>query len=343
MRPKRIGFLGYDGVVALDIVGASEAFASTFVEVNGESRPAYEVVLLGVRNRVFVSESGIAFRPQYGLDGRHALDTLIVPGGRGLREPGTQRRVVEFLRARAPRLRRVATVCTGIYGLAPTGLLDGRRATTHWRYVARVAEQFPALRMVPDALFCKDGRYYASAGVTAGIDLALAMIEEDFGAEVALGVARELVVYLKRPGGQEQYSEPLQFQSRSADRIGEVAAWVRGHLREDLSVEALAGRACLCPRQFSRRFRQAFRLSPAAFVSRLRLGEAKRRLTRPGTTLAEIAASVGFRSEDAFRRAFERRYGIAPSIYRRRFGGESTNGDAPVTRPPRRGANRPSA
>jgi transcriptional regulator GlxA family with amidase domain len=181
--------------------------------------------------------------------------------------------------------------------------------------------------VVPDALFLKDGRYYTAAGVTSGIDLALALIEEDHGTDVALGVARELVVYLKRPGGQEQYSEPLRFQTKAADRIGEVASWMRGHLREDLSVEALAARACLCPRQFNRRFRAAFRQSPGAFVAELRLGEAQRRLTLPGTSIEEVAASVGFRSGDAFRRAFERRYGISPSTYRRRFAGARAGGE----------------
>lgn len=332
-RTRRVGFLGFDGAMALDIIGASEAFACTRLEEDGTTVSAYEVVLLSVTGRPFSTESGIAFRPHRGIRGRLELDTLVVPGGCGLREPAVNAKVAAWLKSRAPKIRRVATVCTGIYGLAPTGLLDGRRVTTHWRFVRDVAARFPALEVVPDALFLKDGSYYTAAGVTSGIDLALALIEEDHGAEVALGVARELVVYLKRPGGQEQYSEPLRFQSRATDRIGEIAAWMRGHLQADLSVEALAARACLCPRQFNRRFRAAFQVTPAAFVADLRLGEAKRRLTLPELNVAEVALSVGFKSDDAFRRAFERRYGIPPSAYRRRFAaGES---DSVVTGPSR--------
>ena len=316
---RRIGILGYDGVVALDIAGASEAFASTWVEEDGKRVPAYEIVLLSLNGKPFVSESGIAFRPHRSVQGRLGLDTLLIPGGRGLREVPAGARVAEWLRRRAPRIRRVASVCTGIYALAESGLLDGRRVTTHWRFVEDVRARFPSLEVVPDALFSKDGRFYTSAGVTAGIDLALAMIEEDHDAATALAVARELVVYLKRDGGQEQYSEPLRFQVAATDRIGELVSWMRGHLDEDLSVEALAERACLCPRQFSRRFQQSLRRSPAAFVNEMRLGEAKRRLPLPGMTVARVARSVGFRSDDAFRRAFERLYGVSPSAYRRRF------------------------
>jgi transcriptional regulator GlxA family with amidase domain len=319
VKPRRIGFIGYDGVTALDLVGPSEAFGAAWIEDGGALRRAYEIVILSPNGRPFAAESGVVFRPQASLEAAPRLDTLIVPGGVGLREPRINARIGAWLERRAPRTRRVATVCTGIYGLAPTGLLDGRRVTTHWRFARDVAERFPALRMDPNALFLRDGRYYTSAGVTAGIDLALALVEEDHGAQVALQVARELVVYLKRSGGQEQYSEPLQFQVESRDRLGELAAWIPGHLREDLTVEALAERACLCPRQFTRRFRALYRRTPAAFVEDLRLGEARRRLAGPGVSVEAVSASVGFKSADAFRRAFERRYGVSPSNYRGRF------------------------
>jgi len=319
VKPRRIGFVGYEGVTALDLVGPSEAFGAALIEEGGSLRRAYEIVILSPNGRPFAAESGVVFRPQASLEAAPRLDTLIVPGGRGLREPRTNARIGAWLARRAPRTRRVATVCTGIYGLAPTGLLDGRRVTTHWRFARDVAERFPALLMDPNALFLRDGRYYTSAGVTAGIDLALALVEEDHGPQVALQVARELVVYLKRSGGQEQYSEPLQFQVEARDRLGELAAWIPGHLREDLTVEALAERACLCPRQFTRRFRALYRRTPAAFVEDHRLGEARRRLAGLGVTVEAVSASVGFKSADAFRRAFERRYGVSPSNYRGRF------------------------
>jgi transcriptional regulator GlxA family with amidase domain len=324
MKPLAIGFLAFDGITALDLVGPSEAFAAARrMGSNGEpdAEPAYRIVILGVGGRSITSESGIRFEAHRGLAGRAELDTLIVPGGCGLRRPEVNREVAAWLERRAGGFRRVASVCTGIYGLAASGWLDGRRVTTHWRFARDVARRFPALDVRPDAVFVKDGPFYTSAGVTAGIDLALALIEEDLGPKAALAVARELVVYLKRSGGQEQFSEPLKFQTVTADSFGELVAWIRGHLSEDLSVEALAARACLCPRQFNRRFRRAFDRTPAAFVEDLRLGEARQRLAAPDATVAKVALSVGFRSDDAFRRAFERRFGLSPSTYRGRFGG----------------------
>ncbi|MEO7793546.1 MAG: helix-turn-helix domain-containing protein [Thermoanaerobaculia bacterium] len=319
MRPLTIGFLAFDDMAALDLVGPSEAFSAARRE--GDSRPAYRVAILGVGGSMFTSESGIRFEATRVLESRGALDTLIVPGGSGLRRAEVNARVAGWLRRRAPRIRRIASVCTGIYALAASGLLDGRSVTTHWRFARDVADRFPALRVEPDALYVKDGPFYTSAGVTAGIDLALAMIEEDLGPRAALAVARELVVYLKRPGGQEQFSEPLQFQVAATDPFAELVAWMHGHLRSDLSVEALAGRACLSSRQFTRRFRAAFDRTPAAFVEELRLEAARTRLSGTATPIAPVAASVGFRSDDAFRRAFERRFGVSPSAYRGRFTG----------------------
>jgi len=330
MKRIRIGMLGYDEVTALDLTGATEAFASARVD----GAAAYEVVVLGVTRRPFVAESGVVFKPHRSLDAKIELDTLIIPGGCGLRAPAVNRRVSAWIKANASRFRRIATVCTGIYGLAPTGLLDGRRVTTHWRFARDVAQRFPALKLDSNALFLKDGAFYTSAGVTAGIDLALALIEEDHGSHVALDVARELVVYLKRPGGQEQYSEPLQFQVESTDRLSELAPWIRSHLRNDLSVEALAERACLCPRQFTRRFTRLFQRTPAAFVEDLRLAEAQKRLSARGMTIEGIAASVGFRSADAFRRAFERRFGITPTNYRRQFRAAPRRARSAYTRGP---------
>jgi transcriptional regulator GlxA family with amidase domain len=204
--------------------------------------------------------------------------------------------------------------------LAATGLLSGRKVTTHWHHAYNVARCFPDLQVNDNAIFIKDGPFYTSGGATAGIDLALSLIEEDYGQQIALAVARELVVYLKRSGGQEQYSEPLQFQIQSVSRFSELTTWILSHLNEDLSVEALAGRACLCPRHFSRRFSAEFGTSPGDFVERLRLDEARHRLSDGDNSIENVATSVGFKSADAFRRAFERRLGINPSDYRRRFG-----------------------
>jgi transcriptional regulator GlxA family with amidase domain len=319
-EPRNIGLIGYDGVQALDLVGPSDAFTGVVLnDDSGTSFHPYRVFILGLTGKPFRAESGLVFQPTCALAEAPKLDTLIVPGGRGVRETDVGEKIAAWIKPRAAKLRRIASVCTGLFGLAPTGLLDGRRVTTHWRYAPDAAQRFPRLDVQTDALYIKSDKFYTSAGVTAGIDLALAMIEEDLGPAVALTVARFLVVYFKRPGGQEQFSEPLRFQTQAADRFADLAAWISGHLRQDLSVEALAERTHLCPRHFSRRFKQAFGVTPADFVERMRLDEARRRLSSRHDTIDTVADSVGFHSADAFRRAFERRFGVAPSGYRARF------------------------
>lgn len=302
-----------------------EAFAAAAVaERQGGSRRCYEVVVLGLTNKTFTAESGLVIKPHRTIQAAPTLDTLIIPGGAGLRTSVINSAVSAWVRTRAGKIRRIASVCTGIYGLASTGLLDGRRVTTHWRFARDVAQRFSKLRVEPNSLFVKDGSFYTSAGITAGIDLSLELIEEDYGPSVALSVARELVVYLKRPGGQEQYSEPLQFQVRSKDQFADLAAWIASHLGQDLSVPILADRACLSPRHFSRRFKTVFGITPAALIERMRLDEARRRLSVNDHDIDAVADSVGFSSTDAFRRAFERCFGLAPSSYRSRFRHAST-------------------
>jgi len=320
MRPRRVGFVGFDGVTALDLVGPLEAFATARPPEGENPPPSYEPLVVGLTARPFTADSGLVLKPNRTFANAPRFDTLIIPGGPGLRRPAVTAAVSAWIASRAHRVRRLASVCTGIYGLAPTGLLDGRRVTTHWRFAHDVAQRFPALRVEAAPLFLKDGRFYTSAGITAGIDLALALIEEDWGPAVSLSVARELVVYLKRPGDQEQFSEPLRFQLRSEDRFADLAAWIATHLDRDLSVETLAERVHLSARQFRRRCKQAFGTTPAALVEELRLAEASRRLTARAADVKGVAAAVGFNSGDVFRRAFERRFSLPPSTYRSRFG-----------------------
>jgi transcriptional regulator GlxA family with amidase domain len=318
-RPRRIGLLVFDGITALDLVGPAEAFGSARVGPESAPRAAYDLVVLGASRRACRSETGLRLTPDSALADAPALDTLIVPGGSGLRKPETNRVMASFVRARARKLRRIAAVCTGIYGLAPTGLLDGRRVTTHWAFADDVARQYPKLRMAADELFVKDGRFYTAAGVTSGIDLSLSMIEEDLGPTRALAVAREMVVYMLRPGGQQQFSEPLRFQLASRDRLRDLSDYVMTHLAGDLSVSALAKAFSLSDRQLSRRCRSALGQSPAALVQRLRLDDARRRLLEPGASVDTVGSAVGFASADAFRRAFEKSFGLNPSSYRARF------------------------
>jgi transcriptional regulator GlxA family with amidase domain len=313
--PINIVLLAYDGVQTLDLAGPLDAFSAATALRPG----AYAVYVATLDGAPFCSEAGLRIVPDGTLAAAAPPDTLILPGGAGLRRPGVADGIAAAITQHAPGLRRLVCVCTGIYGVAPTGLLDGRRATTHWNFAADVAARFPAIRLEPDAIFIKDGGCYSSAGITAAIDISLALIEEDFGPALCLAVARELVVYLKRSGGQRQYSEPLRFQAQARDRFAELAGWMVENLRADLSVESLAGRAGLSPRQFTRRFRAAFGTAPAEQVEILRLDAARTHLVQSQASMACIAHAVGFASDDVFRRAFQRHFGVCPTAFRERF------------------------
>ncbi len=319
MKTRRIGILGYDGVQALDVAGPADTFGTASALIGGKSA-SYEVVLLNVKRGKIVTESGICFYSDTTLSRDGLLDTIIVPGGHALRLDTKVRTVVaRWLRENASRARRVASVCTGIYAFAEAGLLEGRAATTHWRFAHDVQERWPGIKIHADAIFIKDGKYYTSAGVTAGIDLCLSFIEEDFGSEVALEAARLMVVYLKRSGGQLQYSAPLLLQTRAKSSFGDIAAWIRGHLNDDLTVESIAERADLSPRHLTRKFKTTFGITPADFVEELRLDEARWLLVNAGDSVAKVAEDIGYSNDDTFRRAFERRFGVAPTEYRKRF------------------------
>ena len=321
MAPRRIGFLLYPDIQALDVAGPMDAFAAVALKVEKGSRVrGYDVVTVGFSLKAVAAESGLVLKPRYTIDSAPELDTLVIPGGRSMREPRVAAKAADWIARRAPRLRRIASVCSGVFALAHTGLLGGRRVTTHWRYAESLARRFPELSVDADAIFIKDGRFYTSAGITAGIDLALALIEEDYGLSASLAAARELVVYLRRPGGQAQYSEPLRFDAVASGRLADVAGWIETNLHREITVEALAHRACMGPRNFARRFKSAFGISPAAFVARARLNEAQRRLAQSSHPIERVAESLGFHSSHVFRRAFERQFGVTPSHYRQRFG-----------------------
>lgn len=321
MKVRRIGIVGYDGLQALDVSGPADVF-TTANSLAGLKTAPYDVVLVGTHKGPLQSESGIALHATESLSPGQLFDTIIVPGGEALRtQSRTRAAVAAWLRTQSRSARRVASVCTGIYALAESGLLDGRTATTHWRYAADVQQRWKKIQIDADAIYTRDGKYYTSAGITAGIDLSLAFVEEDLGNELALQVARELVVYLKRSGGQLQYSQPLANQVRAKSRFGDIAAWIRGNLHDDLTIEALAERAQLSPRHFNRKFRAEFGVTPADFVEEVRLDEARWLLVNGGDSIEEVARGVGYRSDDTFRRAFERRFRVSPGEYRKRFGG----------------------
>lgn len=320
MLPKHVVIVGYDEFTSLDLSGPLEAFSSAVIEnARGNPQPCYRVTIAALGAKTFSSESGLCVTANHSLSSVRQVDTLLIPGGRGMRNPSTGERLAAWINKRINRIRRVASICTGVYGLASTGLLNGRRVTTHWKFANDLAARYPKLKVDANPLYIQEGKFYTSAGVTAGIDLSLALIEEDFGPQVALAVARELVVYMKRSGGQDQFSEPLKFQMASASRLADLPAWITGHLDQDLSVELLAQRVHLCPRQFSRRFKAEFKSSPAAFVQRLRLDEARTRLAGANCSVETVADSVGFHDPDSFRRGFVKCFGVPPQQYRSRF------------------------
>ncbi len=318
---KRIGVLIYSGVQALDVAGPMDAFAAAELRNQpGRRMSAYDVFAVSTSLRAVVAESGLHLKARFRLEECPPLDTLIIPGGAALRDPQVAAQLAPWIARSAARARRVAAICTGTFGLAATGLLRNRRVTTHWRYAKALADRHPELQVTADALYIKDGRYYTSAGITAGIDLALALIEEDFGRTVSVRVARELVVYLRRAGGQSQYSEPLEFEARSLDRFSDVAQWVVANLHRPITLEDLARRTSLGSRQLTRRFKESFGTTPVHFVQHLRMKEAQRRLIMTETPVKRLAQSLGYRSPHVFRKAFERAFGLAPVVYRQRFG-----------------------
>jgi len=313
--PIRIALLAYPGVQTLDLVGPLDAFDAA----NAVQSGAYAVATATVDGQTFLSESRLKITPDCALDEAGPIDTLIVPGGAGLRVPAVAAAMSAAIARHASQCRRIVSICTGIYGVAPTGLLDGCRVTTHWRHAADVTRRFPALQVDCDKIYIQQGPLYTAAGVTAAIDVSLALIQEDYGARVSLAVARELVVYIKRSGGQRQFSVPLQFQVKAGDRFAELAAWIVAHLGEDLTVDILAARVSLSPRQFTRRFTEIFGQSPAELIQALRLDAARDHLVETNAPIESIAVAVGFRSDDVFRRAFDRRFGVTPTEYRSRF------------------------
>jgi transcriptional regulator GlxA family with amidase domain len=326
MNPKTIGLVVPEHVTAVDVTGPAEAFAQTKIRIGNQStgsgsfRHCYRVLILGVDSGPCVTECGIQIKPHLNLEEAPPLDTLFVCGCGQTHDPKRSKRLAKWLRHRSPLTRRVVGIGTGVHELAATGLLDGRQVAVHWRIANDVALRFRNVRVNPNALFIKDGPFYSCAGGAAAIDLSLSLVEEDFGRHIALDLARELVLPFKRSGAQEQCSEPLQFQLQSCDRFADLTTWIFSNLNQDLSVEALAQRACMSPRNFSRLFRSVFGKTPGEFVAGLRITEARERLLVPRNTIENIAASVGFKSADAFSRTFERLVGIRPSAYRGRRG-----------------------
>lgn len=300
---------------ALELAGVKD----TLLEANRQlGWQAYQLPLLSEHEGPVMCASGMQIVPDATIDAfDEPIDTLIVAGTYGL--PPPSHAAPEWVRRQAPTCRRFGSVCTGAFVLGAAGLLDGRRVTTHWEYAADLAAAYPAARVEPDKIFVRDGPMFSSAGTTAALDLTLALIEEDHGPALSLAVARRLVMFLKRPGGQSQYSVHLASQVSSLSPIARIQAWIRDNVREDLSVPALAKRAAMSERNFARTFVQETRVTPAEFVELTRIDTARQLLDGSGLPLQRVAKGSGFSSTQAMRRAFNRRLDVIPSEYRERF------------------------
>ena len=307
--PRTVLIVLFDGVQSLDVTGPLEVFANA---------PGYHVTTASLDGQPVTTSSRLTIVPDASLrDLSGRTDLLIVPGGEGARRP--DQALVRWIAAHARHAARVASVCTGTFLLAEAGLLHGRRVTTHWAYCAELAGQYPDLTVDPDPIFIVTGDLATSAGVTAGIDLALALVEEDLGRAVALAIARHLVVFLRRPGSQSQFSTQLSAQVADRAPLRDVQQWIAEHPAGDLSVDTLAQRASLSPRQFARAFAVETGMPPGRYVDRARLEAARRRLEDTAGGVEETARACGYGTPEAMRRAFVRALGVSPAEYRRRF------------------------
>lgn len=314
--PKAVGLLIFEDFQLLDAAGPVGVFE---MPMRGLAPPPYTLGVYSLAGGPVRSSCGVEMMSAP-LPARAAFDTLIVSGGEGTRGALSDTPLINAIRSQARRARRTCSVCSGAFLLAAAGLLDGRRATTHWRRSEALARMFPAVRVEADRIFVRDGDVWTSAGITAGIDLALALIGDDLGDEVARRAARELVVHQRRHGGQSQFSV-MQDVRRASGRFDELIEWVQANLAGELGVEALATRAAMSPRNFARVFRAETGTTPARFVEKLRLEAARSEVEASSASLQEIATGTGFGDAERMRLAFLRAYGQPPMVLRRQAQG----------------------
>lgn len=315
MVTKQIGALVYNGFNSLDLVGPLEVFKTA-----SELGPVdYQISLIGLHKGTYRSEGFLDIAVHDTVDSVKNLDLLILPGGEGARNTDIQSEHLSFLNRILTSSTKVASVCTGAYLLAKTGVLDGKKATTHWQYLEDFQTQFPKVETVDDILYIDHGAFATSAGVSSGIDLALKLIEQDAGQELAVKVARFLVVHYQRGGNQAQFSEPLHFQAKCGPEFSELTSWILQNLSEDLSVTKLAFHMNMSPRTFHRKFTEKIGETPAKFIELLRLDYARHLLVENNWSVQTIAISCGYTNTDVFRRAFHRRFNTSAMSYRAQF------------------------
>lgn len=319
-RPVLI--VGFPGIQALDLVGPFEVFsgATKTLAAQGRTDDGYRVTIASADGAPADTGTGLALVCAPLPDPRQHVDTLVLPGGFGTPAAVADERLIGWLRTAAPHARRIVTVCTGAFLAAEAGLLDGCAATTHWAFTGQLAERYPAVTVTPDPIFLRSSeRVWTAAGVTAGIDLALALVEQDHGTDVAQTVARWLVMYLRRPGGQTQFATPVWAPRARRAPIREVQESVEAEPGGAHSVAALAQRAAMSPRHFTRVFTSEVGEAPGVYVERVRIEAARRQLEQSDDTVGAIAARCGFGTPETLRRSFIRRIGVSPDQYRRTF------------------------
>lgn len=305
----------YHQFTCMDVAGPLEAFAT----VSGISEFGYEAKMIGLSCGPVLADSGIRIFADYSIDDISKLDMLIIPGGAGGKESSLHQQLIPWLNTLAQEGCKIVSVCTGSFILAASGLLDGLRATTHWDYGELFNSSFDKIELVSDALYVDNGQFATSAGIASGIDLALKLIEDDYGCDVASDVARYLVVHFRRSGDQAQYSQPLKFQTKTDGNFSSLTGWILNHLDQDLSIEVLADRSDMSVRSFCRKFKQQTGFTPGKYVESLRLDYARQLLTEKNWAVIKVATACGYQNLDVFRRAFERRFSVSPRAYRENF------------------------
>jgi transcriptional regulator GlxA family with amidase domain len=321
-KPCRVVLLAYDEMNLLDLCGPLQALSTANVRCSRGKSVLYETIVASVDGGLITTGSGLAVMTVAlaSLD-KLPIDTLIAPGGCKGDVFYAPPRLVKWIVQRAPKVRRLCSVCTGSFLLAAAGQLTGRRVATHWDWVARLKSLYPDIQVDADKIFIQDGSLWTSAGVSAGIDLTLALIEEDFGHQVAIETARQLVMFIKRSGGQSQFSVPLAAQSHVSGKFADLHAWIAAHLSDDLCVERLAEEVGMSPRTFARVYVGTLGRTPAKTVEAMRLEAACRALEETDMPLKRIAVTTGYVEEQNLRRVFQRQLGISPTQYRSRFSG----------------------
>ncbi len=321
--PHRVVLVAFPPAQMLDITGPLDVFnAANNAAVEAGLPLPYAVILAAPAAGPVATSSGISINATHSVfDPALQADTLMLAGGGGARQVRDDAPLVAAIRALCERVTRVASICTGAFALAATGFLDQRRATTHWAHFDEFAHAFPHVKIERDALFLDDGKFHSSAGISAGIDYTLSLVERDLGKAIALQVARELVMFLKRPGGQSQFSAQLAAEvgAGDPDRFGELTRWIAAHLADDLSVELMADKIAMSPRNFARRFIAAMNVTPIQYVQTLRVDAARRLLSDSALPIARIAERCGFASSEAMRLAFHRHLNVTPADFRARF------------------------